>query len=102
MSAVLQVELARRAGFGLVILDDLGLDAEWRPRLLEYLVEQPVQSIVISPANDVDEDGNLVRPSIQVEGLSTFWAEDGRIECLWDGRSAVETSEAREVCCAVT
>lgn len=86
--AVLQVELASRVGFPLVLLDELGLDAEWRPALIEYLLEAPVQSVLVQPANDRDEEGRLVRPRLSVPGLSIFWAESGTITCLADGRDA--------------
>jgi len=83
VSAVVQVEIARRSGFPLVVLDEVQrLDAARRPALVGYLVQQSdVQSWAFSAAQERDASGHLVRPSDPgIDGVRVFWVADGFVE----------------------
>lgn len=87
MSAVVQVELARRTGLRLVMIDEAQrLDAERRPMLASYLLASEVQALVFLAAQEkVIESGrvHMLRPTPPDDPRTAFWwVEGGRLERL--------------------
>jgi len=81
ISAALQVVIAEATGFNLIAIDEHGLDISIRPVLLEFLMNQNVQSIVLSTSQEMDDEGNLKKPVHPgIDGLKIFFMEKGVAE----------------------
>lgn len=81
VSACIQSLVAQRTGFGIVGIDEHGLDPEHRPELLDFLLRQPVQSIVLSTLVELDDAGNVIIPgNPEIPGVKIFYVENGAVK----------------------
>jgi len=83
VSAALQALVAEKQGFPIIGIDEHGLDVTIRPQLIEMLLEQPVQSIVLSTLAERDEQGNVIIPDDpEIPGFKLFYLEHGKVTDL--------------------
>lgn len=87
VSACLQLVLAQRSGFPVVVLDETGADPLVRTDLITLFDDaDDVQAFILSTSQRVSDLGNFIRPTPEPEdaeaGVLTWWVEGGRVECL--------------------
>lgn len=85
-SACIQVALARRSGFPIVVLDETGSDPPTAQRILGMLDEQDeLQVFLLSTARTMDGDAFVrleAAPGDWEAGWRWFWVQDGRVEMV--------------------
>ena len=81
MSAVIQVELARRAGFPLIMIDEVQrVDVLMREPLLKYLqAQEDVQSALFMAAQNKDGAAFRLPTAPKSPSTSFFWVENGDV-----------------------
>lgn len=82
LSLCLQVAIAHRSGFPVVVLDETGADPQVRMDLLALLDDEPgIQSFILSTAQLMAPTGEFLRPDVDPEdeaaGVRFFWVEGG-------------------------
>lgn len=80
VSACIQSLIAQKTGFGVIGIDEHGLDPSHRPELLDFLTRQPVQSIVLSTLVELDDEGEVIIPeNPEIPGVKLFYVENGTV-----------------------
>jgi len=81
VSGAIQAVIAEATGFGIIGIDEHGLDISLRPALLEFLLNQEVQSIVLSTSAEISPEGELLKPRHPgIEDIAIFFMENGVAE----------------------
>jgi hypothetical protein len=77
-SAPIQAAAASSSGFGIIAIDEHGMDISIRPNLMRYLLSKDVQCMVLSTAAMFDSDGKVIKPSpLNIEGVKVFYVDEG-------------------------
>jgi hypothetical protein len=83
VSLALQTIVAEVHEFDLIGIDEHRMNTSLRGKLLDYLLEQQVQSVCVSTLDDRDDEGSIITPEDpQIEGLKVFLVKGGYVHDL--------------------